>query len=555
MPTPRPAKVTPIKQSGAIPLKNGHARPRARSGFVRDLASPFIHGWQPIERDPIHEYSIAQFEVRRRAIDAIQNSGWLAGGVEQATTQICGSGLALNARPDVSLFVDRAAASAWARDVERRFTAWANAPYHCDLAGRQSLSQICHNLVKGWFGTGEIVAVIRAIDREGVENPIKVQPLPSVRLVPRSTRFTNAPFGVVFDDDGLPLGYCIQNYDANGDKGNEVLVRARDETGRPVVIHVHDSPPTVVRGLTPLAPALLVVRQFDQLANATLTAALIQSIFAATIESDAPTEDVMTALQTEEEQASLAEATEGAPPEPLGPLDAYMQGRADWYENTKIDLGLFGKVVHMFMGEKLNFLRSEHPNSNYKSFSKSLLQEIAKCLGITYEQLTGDREGATYSSERMGTAENWPLMERRRKHIAGPFVQSVYENWLEAEIELGTIVFPGGIDAFVAQRHLVCMSDWRGPPKPTADDSKTAKANETLLNNKLTTREQLCAELGLDYYDVFEQLKQEQDEADELGVDLSPPPKGGLGGGPGGGNPFGGGGASDEEETEEREQE
>ena len=56
-----------------------------------------------------------------------------------------------------------------------------------------------------------------------------------------------------------------------------------------------------------MAPAIQVVRQYDQLANATLTAALIQAIFAATIESDAPTEQLLSALQDEEEQAKPVE--------------------------------------------------------------------------------------------------------------------------------------------------------------------------------------------------------------------------------------------------------
>jgi capsid protein len=102
------------------------------------------------------------------------------------------------------------------------------------------------------------------------------------------------------------------------------------------------------------------------------------------------------------------------------------------------------------------------------------------------------------------------------------------------------------------QRAAACKADWRGPAKPTADDMKTAKANEVLLLNKLATREQLCAELGTDYYENFEQIAQEQEEADELGIDLAPPPKGPGGGG--GGSPFGRAeGEAEEEEPREPE--
>ena len=286
-----------------------------------------------------------------------------------------------------------------------------------------------------------------------------------------------------------------------------------------MVIHVHDSPPTIIRGISPLAPALQIVRQYDQLANATLSAALIQAIFAATIESDAPTEQLLAALQDEEEQAT---PMPGSTPETVGDFNRFMAARAQWYDHTKFDLGKQGKVLHIFPGEKLNFLRSQHPNENYKPFSKQLLLEVARCLGITYEQLTGDREGATYSSERMGSAEIWLINQYRRQHIAGRFMQIAYESWLEEDIELGNTVVPGGLDAFYLNRDAFCRADWRGPAKPTADDFKTARANQVKLQNKIITREMWCAEEGMDWQDVDDQIKREQDNAASLGINTAP---------------------------------
>jgi N-acyl-D-aspartate/D-glutamate deacylase len=52
-------------------------------------------------------------------------------------------------------------------------------------------------------------------------------------------------------------------------------VRARDRAGRPRVIHVFEGAPGTHRGISPLVPALQVARQFDQLADATLMAAIL----------------------------------------------------------------------------------------------------------------------------------------------------------------------------------------------------------------------------------------------------------------------------------------
>ncbi len=523
-------------------------RRRSQSAFLRSLQSPFLFAWNPALREPLDEYRAAWIEVTARTIDALHNSGWLAGGVEQATAAMAGPFMALNARPDPALFGgDEASAARWARQVERRFEVWARSPYACDLAMRQNLGQMCYQAVKWWFGVGEITGLIRYKARPGNSHGTKIQVIPPQRI-PQSAKRQPSVQGVVLDADGAPVTYCIDNFDANNPGVvEEKEVRARDRYGRLVVIHVHDSPPTVVRGISPMAPAIQVVRQYDQLANATLTAALIQAIFAATIESDAPTEQLLGALQDEDEQATPANGG-GQAGEAGGDFSRFMAARAQWYNHTKFDLGRVGKIMHIFPGEKLNFLRSEHPNANYKPFAKSLLQEVARCLGITYEQLTGDREGATYSSERMGGAEIWLINQHRRQHIAGRFMQIAYESWLEEDIELGETEVPGGIEGFYARRDAFCRADWRGPPKPTADDFKTAKANEIKLKNRIITREMWCADEGADWQDIDDQLKREKDNADELEIDTSP-----AADAPAGGSDDGLGGFGDEREPADGE--
>lgn len=506
------------------------ARPRAKGEYMKGFAAPVMFGWQPVLREPNDEVREVWHEATAKAIDALHNSGWLAGGIEQATSGIVGSGLALNARPDPALFGGNTAdAGVWSRQMERRFEAWARSAYACDVYNRHPLGVQCRNAVKSWFGTGEIVGVVRFKRQPGQRYGTKMMLLPSQRLARVSTN-ERAREGVVMDADGAPVRYVFSNPHPTEEwRREEVEVAARDELGRPQVIHIHESPASVIRGITPLAPALRVIRQFDQLANATLTASLIQAIFAATIESPSPTEALLEALQNEDEQDSyVGEASTGveyATPgggvtAPTGLFDKFMASRFQWYRSTKFDLGQFGKVVHTYPGEKLEFKEGKTPGANYKDFSRSLLREVARCLGITYEQLTGDREGSTYSSDKMGGSEIDLITSHRRTNLAGRFMQTAWEAWLEEEIELGdlagTATFPGGLPAFLASRDGASRADWRGPPKPSADELKDAKADEVKLKNRVITREQWAAKLGSDWEDNFEQLAREQEVAEEL---------------------------------------
>ena len=241
---------------------------------------------------------------------------------------------------------------------------------------------------------------------------------------------------------------------------------------------------------------------------------MIHAIFAATIESDYPTAEVMQALQDHDEaSAGIADGVDLS-----GAFDAFMMQKVGWHRNVNIDLGRHGKVAHLLMGEKLKLQGSEHPNSTYGAFANYLLREIASCLGVMPSDLTGDYRGDTYSSVRMGIAKKWPLMEYRRRHIPGRFAQAVFEAWLEEEVDAGRIPLDGGIDRFVACRTSLVRADWRGPPKPQADDVKAAKAHETRYRLGVMSQEMICNDLGVDHEDVHEQLAREHASRERLGL-------------------------------------
>ncbi len=455
----------------------------------------------PALRDRADDVRNAYLPANARANEAALNSGWIAGVIEQIVTLMIGSGLRLNAKPDLSfLGWDQKQSADWARYVEMRWEIWASQAYEVDIAGRYTMAQMEAAAIRQWFATGEIVGRIAEIPRNGAQTVTKVQLIPSHWLSQKTSPDNRLFQGVYQDGSGLPLSYLFEiKKDVLGSK-QEVTYPARDRFGRPKIIHIFDGAVGQVRGITPLAPALKILRQYDQLADATLTAAMINAVFAATIESDYPTSEVMQALQDEAEQRDSQASA----------MDELLAQKMDWYKNVDIDLGRNGKITHLLAGEKLNFHANEHPNSTYEAFANFLLREIAACLGVMPSDLTGDFRGDTYSSVRMGIAKKWPLIEYRRRHIAGRFAQTVYEAWLEEEIDSDRIHLPGGIDTFVKYRTSLVRGDWRGPARPQADDLKAAKAYQTLMQLGVVSQEMVCNDLGVDHEDVHEQLARER---------------------------------------------
>lgn len=493
-------------------VKANAPRRTPTASWMRDSSAGFLSSWRPSLRDAQDDVRSSWGLAAARAIDGMQNSGWLAGAVQQASADTIGAGLRLNAQPDVaSLDWDEEFAHDWCRRVERRWRAWSTNPLECDARGKRTIADMTDAAILHHFAFGEVAALLPEIRRPESRSALKVMMVSPHRLAMDTNETDRMLQGVRLDANGLPVAYrFLRRVDGVETK---LDVKARSSRGRQQVVHIFDGGPDQVRGITPLAPVLKVLRQYDQLADATLTTALIQTIIAATLKSPGLSGEAFEGL------AGSAEQT-GDNPAPMvsEEVEGYMMARAAWWQNRSIDLGVHGKVQSLFPGETFEMHNAKHPSDTYLPFSRNLLREVARCLGTTYEALTGDYEGATYSSVRMATSSMYFVTMRRRNRIAIPFVQAIYATWLDEEIREGRVPFPGGYPRFLEQRHDVTQAEWYGPAKPTADDFKTARAQTERLENGTTSLSYECAEYGLDPDTVMEQRAADRKRAAKYGL-------------------------------------
>ena len=491
--------------------------------YMRGGRGVTLAGWRPALRDEQEDISQAWDGAAARVADLIHNNGWLSGAVDQAVANTVGCGLRLKAIPENETFaMDARGASDWSKTVERRFELWARTAQECDIQGQRTFGQMQAAAFRSWLVTGEILAELTWRKRPWTRYGTKVRLVPPQRLSRRTDPAARLINGVYTDADGMAVAYRATRRLRSGPgavglkagtKGSlqsgppygedDYRVRARDSAGRPRVIHVFQGLPGTYRGISPMVPALQVARQFDQLADATLMASIVQALFAVTITSDQPSEEALGGLLTHGERAAME--AQGTPP-----VEAYLDAAAGYYQNTALNVGINGRLTHMFPGQQLQFHSSQQPSSHYTDFSMQLLRELARCLGLTYESTTGDTHKATYSSLQAATTEIFAITQARRQAIVAPFCQPIYEAWLEEEIASGGLSFPGGYDGFMAHRTGACRAQWRGTPRPTADDLKKAKAHETWYRMGVMSHAAICNDLGLDVDDVYQELSQER---------------------------------------------
>lgn len=474
-----------------------------------------------ITRDAKTDVRDAAERASALAYDFMQNSGWISGAVQQILSDTIGEELKLNCRAQLEAFgYTPKQAATWCRKVERLWRRWSWNPKECDLAGKATIADMADALLRSFLATGEGFGVLDNIPlaeqrRLGLKTGTKVSLVASHRC-PRVTRETDRlDQGVFHDQHGRAVRFRFRVRE-NGIERDQDIDSAD-------VIHVMDRAENLnsPRGISVLAAVLKVIAQSDQLADATLATALIQTIFAATIKSPEPSDAAFQAIQTLDDIEAPANY-DGDWKEFVGGIQQDLlevwDNRIGALKEKGISMADSARINHLGPGEEFQMHTAATPGSQYLPFFQNLLKEVARCLGITYEALGMDHSSASYSSVRMAVASIWPIVLRRRARIVAPFLQGVFERWLEEMIFRGVIPFKGGYAAFMRDPESVFQAEWSGPAAPSADDYKAAMASKIRLEIGTSTYHDECALAGKNGEEQIVQIGREKKMFDDAGV-------------------------------------
>ncbi|PWE52288.1 phage portal protein [Metarhizobium album] len=491
MNTPTEKPRVRIRTDGSIVSAPGGKRTRAQ--YLRDGGTGILAMRRAVTRDGAVDVRESAERASALAWSFIQNSGWIAGAVDQIITDTIGDELKLSARPLLSsLGYDAKETAEWCKVVEDAWHLHVWNPKEFDAKGKATLAENLDGVIRYYLAGGEAFGIFDFMPkgmrrRYGVKTGTKVSLIAPHRLKRETSEFTGLDQGIFHDDNGRVAAYRFigkkngQDYDYDVPAYDGALRR---------VVHVMDrgDNPDSARGISVLAPILKVAAQYDQLADATLTTALLQTAFAATIKSPEPSEAAFEAIKVIEDDD----------PDLAADLMDVWGNRIDALKDHGISMSDHGRINHLGPGEEFHMHTAATPGSQYIPFSRNLQREMARRLGITAESFTFDFSGATYSSIRMGIASIWPIVTRRRERIAAPYCQAAYENWLDEMIGTGRIPFKGGYAAFAANRDLVCNAEWPGPAQPTADDYKSVMAAAKRIELGLSSLEDESTLMGKD---------------------------------------------------------
>ena len=294
--------------------------------------------------------------------------------------------------------------------------------------------------------------------------------------------------------------------------GGDKVVQGIEVTkaGRPVAYHIYKDGGNVWDAPhdTEAIPAERVIHWFkpdrpDQVRGIPFLAKLLLSF--ADVEEFAKTK-----IQAEWIANSFAGFRKYENPENLPPPSETITneaGREEYYEDIHA-----GTISDLPAGVSMEFANPNRPGGQMEDFMRVYLRAQAVACGQSYEEFAGDYSNASYSAMKAAYAES----------------SFSYKDWSDECDEQIDPIWRDVIDhVFVihglmeAPRDAVDLTaHYVQHPRPGyIEPTKEAAAEKIVIDNKLNSRRRLLAERELDFYEVMDELAEEEEYIRERGLD------------------------------------
>jgi lambda family phage portal protein len=411
--------------------------------------------------------------LREYARDLVRNNG---------TAE---NGLRVIARNTIGWGIQAKVIGPAAETAQNVWNSWARATT-CDVDGRYNFDGIQAEVIKAMALSGEVIIRRRTASlNDGLPVPIQIQVLESDYL----DHLRDGPLvddygvrtgkmiqGVEFDTLGRRVAYWLFEQHPGGERSFTSLVSKRVPADQ--VLHIFRvDRPGQVRGITWFASSIFKLKDSDAYEDAALVSAKVAACFTAFVTD--PNGDV----------------------NPLGPNDTEADEDAEITDSLEP-----GMIYHLKPGQEVSFGTPPIPQD--REMTKAYERRIARGLGITYEELTGDYSEVNYSSARMSRIGHRANVEDWRWQIIVPQLCDAVFKW---------VMFAATLAKQVPEIPSVT---WTAPPLPMVEPDKEALALMRLVRAGAMTPDEMIRQMGEDPDRHWEAYSANIKRLRELGITL-----------------------------------
>jgi lambda family phage portal protein len=439
-------------------------------------------GWQAQSASPNTAVLSTLATLRDRSRTATRNNGYAKGAIDKLVTNIIGTGI----KP-LSQATDPAIRTA----IQALWTKWtdeSDADGLLDFYGQQAQA------VRGFLEAGDEYIRLRSrLPGDGLTVPLQLQVLEpelnpyTYNLVTTTTRIRA---GIEFNGIGRRVAYWFHpsrpgdlfDYDASQ------LRRVPAEA----VIHLYDPLRAgQLRGVPHLTQALVKLNDLDKFDDATLLRQQLANLFVAFLTKMGTGDTTVHPLTG----ATIQTDSEGQPLAPLAP-------------------GIFQELAP---GEEVKFSDPPDTGNGYRDFMRQQLFAVAAATGVPYEALTGDMSGVNDRTVRVVFNEFRLRIQMVQHHlIAFQLCRPIWRAWMDAAVLSGAL--PISVANYTANPDAYLAVKWTPPRTPYIHPVQDVEAQRAAIRAGLTSRSAVVSELGEDAESIDEQQREDNERADEYGL-------------------------------------
>jgi capsid protein len=352
---------------------------------------------------------------------------------------------------------------------------------NCDQSGRHDLPRLLRLIEKSAFGDGDCFIVkrntgkLQVIESDRIRNPINAGMSPEIP-VPDDGQMID---GVILDTDGAATGYCLHKRLQSKFNTGMGFIFERVLDAKYTLHHGYFDRIDQVRGISPAAAAINVFQDILEAQTFALIKAKITSLFGLKInraESDTIT---------------------------------------DINNSYKVDLEQGAFFLDMQNGDNAEFMESGHPSTSFQEYMVLMLQAGLKSIDLPY--CFYDESTTTYTSGRQALIQYNSSCNAKRQNLKRILDDITF--WKVQEwIADGKIKLPPGWTIYDVKWN------WVAAGIPWVDPLKEINAGVIAVNACLDSRQRICKEGGDDWFEIVQELKQEQDLITKLGLNPSATP-------------------------------
>jgi len=178
---------------------------------------------------------------------------------------------------------------------------------------------------------------------------------------------------------------------------------------------------------------------------------------------------------------------------------------------TEVEPGTFEQLPE---GTTFQGFDPQHPTTAFQNFTKAILRGVGAGLNVSYPTFANDLEGVNYSSIRSGVLEEREQWRVLQDWMGEALLEPVYQAWLAHSLLTGALNLP---PRKIAKFQQV---EWQPRGWSWVDPLKDIKASAEAIALGVATRQEIAAQQGKDWRDIVEALAEEEQIAQQLGVEI-----------------------------------